>query len=183
MPDRWLYLEFLVPMKDYTETLDRKEFVFDWIFPLILSLLIYFFLLRSSTYSNETGVFTGNVLNVLGVLFGFSIASITLLITSSSDTIKLIKEKRVKNRTINGKSISVYQLTIITFTFLLFLELFGIIFNFLLALLVLSSPEFWESSWKIFCAVDFLILAQVVALNVRNTTNIYFVFLEPFRTK
>ncbi|WP_017300836.1 hypothetical protein [Nodosilinea nodulosa] len=183
MPSKWLYLEFLVPVRDYTATLDKREFVFDWILPLVFSCLLYFFVLSPGTYTDEMSNLVGSLLSVLGVLFGFSIASITLLITSNGGAIDLIKNRLTKNRKISGRPVSIYQLTIITFTFLLFLEIYGILLNFLYLLILSSHYAFWESSWKVFYAVDFLLLFQVIALNVRNTTNIYFIFLEPFRPK
>ncbi|MEM8780872.1 MAG: hypothetical protein AAGF26_18820 [Cyanobacteria bacterium P01_G01_bin.49] len=178
MTGKWLYLEFLIPVKDYLTTLKPKEFVFDWIFPISSAFLIYIFVLRAGQYSDETEEFIGNIINVLGVLFGFSIASITLLITTSSESISRIKRTPAKNRRISGKSISIYQLTIITFTFLLFLEVFGLLLNFGYSLAASLYEDFRINSWRIFYSIDCFLLIQVIALNIRNTTNIYFVFLE-----
>jgi hypothetical protein len=182
MPGKWLYLEFLIPVKDYMTTLKFREFCFEWCLPCLTAIFTYLFVFRTGTYSNsEDSIrFAESLLNVLGILFGFSIASLTLLTTVSNDGIERIKNSLSKNRKIHGKTISVYQLTIITFTFLLILEIFGILVNFIYILIALFHPDFWALGWEIFYALDVGLAAQIIAINLRNTSNIYLVFVGQF---
>ena len=39
--NKYIYLEFLTPIKDYITTLKQREFVFEWFVPFIVALLIY----------------------------------------------------------------------------------------------------------------------------------------------
>ncbi|HEY9737570.1 MAG TPA: hypothetical protein V6D06_14850 [Trichocoleus sp.] len=158
-------------------TLNLKELCFDWLFPAFVACLAYFAVLRPSAYTNEASEFVGQVLTVLGVLFGFSTASMTLLITSSSENITRLQNFIAENRIISGVPISAYQLTIITFTFLLILEIFGILSNFAYLLTSSLNSSVRASTWRLFYAFDCFLLMQIFALNIRNTTNIYFVFL------
>ena len=183
MPGKWLYLEFLIPVKDYMTTLKFREFNFEWGLPLLIAVLTYFLIFRTGTYSDDSIQFAESLLNVLGILFGFSIASLTLLTTVTNDGIERIKKALTDNRKINKKTINVYQLTIITFTFLLLLEVFGLLLNFSYVLIALFHPALWEEKWKLFYALDVGLMAQVIAINIRNTSNIYFVFIGQFGSK
>lgn len=178
MIGRWLYLEFLIPVKDYLITLKRRECLFDWLVPLLLAIFAYIFVLRPATYTNETKEFVGQIVNVLGVLLGFSIASVTLLLTSSSQTIEQLRNNIADGRKIGGTPISVYQLTLITFNILLFLEMSGTLINLMYGLVTSVDIGFRDYTWKVFYTFDCFLITQVLALNIRNTTNMYLVFLK-----
>ena len=179
MIGRLLYLEFLIPVKDYLFTLKLKEFIFDWAIPVMLAILAYIFILKPATFTKETNDFAGQILSVLGVLLGFSIASVTLLLTSTSQTIEQLKNTLAEGRKIGGMPISVYQLTLITFNILLFAEISGTLINLMYGLVASVDTDFREASWKAFYAFDCFLITQVLALNIRNTTNMYMVFLKP----
>lgn len=179
MLGRLLYTEFLIPVKDYLVTVKRKEFLFDWLMPILVAVLAYSFILWPATYTDEAKDFVAQILNVLGVLLGFSIASVTLLLTSASQTIEQLKNTLANGRKIGGNSINVYQLTLITFNFLLFVEISGTLINLIYSLVSSVNIDLRDSTWKIFYAFDCLLITQVLALNIRNTTNLYMVFLKP----
>lgn len=178
MIGRLLYVEFLIPIKDYLITVKPKEFLFDWLLPILVAVLTYVLILRTATYTNETKDFVGQILNVLGVLLGFSIASVTLLLTSASQTIEQLKNTLAIGRRIGGNAINIYQLTLITFNFLLFIEISGTLINLMYSLASSIDIDFRHSTWKAFYAFDCFLITQVLALNIRNTTNMYMVFLK-----
>jgi hypothetical protein len=40
----FLYLEFLVPVRDYFSTINKKELLFEWGLPFLFSFIAYFYL-------------------------------------------------------------------------------------------------------------------------------------------
>lgn len=172
MIGRLLYLEFLIPIKDYLFTLKLKEFMFDWVVPVMLAALTYILILRPATLTKETSDFAAQILSVLGVLLGFSIASVTLLLTSTSQTIEQLKNTLAEGRKIGGTPISVYQLILITFNILLFAEISGTLINLMYGLISSVDTDFKKATWKAFYTFDCFLVTQVLALNIRNTTNI-----------
>ncbi len=179
MPGQWFYLEFLIPLKDYMVTLKCREGLFDWFVPALIAVIVYIFVLRTATYTSDAKDFIGQILNVLGILIGFSIASVTLLLTSTSKTIEQLKEHVANKRKVGGLPISSYQLTLITFNALLFIEISGTLVNLFYGLVASVNTDFRTASWKLFYAFDCFLISQVLALNIRNTTNLYLVFLKP----
>ncbi len=175
---RWLYLDFLTLVEDYFSTLKFREVSFDWGIPAVFSAFTY---LAFSLSGSQTGIskdLAGQVLDILGILFGFSIASLTLLITSNSENISEMQNTPTYNRRVSGRPINLYELTVITFTFVLLTEMSGILLNFIYILAASLSEAFRLLTWKFFYTLDCFLMVQVVALNLRNTANIYFVFLK-----
>lgn len=175
MLGKYLYLEFLFPVKDYLATLKLKEAIFDFALPLAISFSVYFFVLRSSPYSDALKEVNGYVVNFLGILIGFSIASVTLLITSSSKNVESLQENYSGNRRVGSQRINLFQLILITFTSVLMVEIFTLIFNLFFTLSIALNQKIREY-WSCFYSVNLFLMMHIIFLNIRNITNLYFVF-------
>lgn len=166
MISKYIYLEFLQLVKDYFVTLKKKELFFEWFIPLIIGLIFYFF---SNINNNELHNFIPTIVNVLAILVGFSIATITILSTTSSQNVNNLK-KIISDRKIGNKQINLYQLIMITFSFILFIEIILLIFNLLICLFSISLY------YKILFGINIFFMLHILLLNIRNITNIYFIF-------
>jgi len=173
---KYIYLEFLIPIKDYLTTLKIREAIFDWLIPLIITLLAYIFILRGSQYTESLKQLNGYIISLLGILIGFSITSVTLLVTSSSKNIEELQETVASQRKIAGQKINLYQLILINFTFVLMVEVFTLAINLIYALIDAASSKA-TNFWVFFCVANIFLLSNIILLSIRNTTNIYFVFL------
>ena len=134
MISRYIYLEFLQLVKDYFATLKKNEFLFEWGIPIIVSVIFYFFSKTNLQEFSETLLI---IINVLAILIGFSIATITILSTTSSKNVNDLK-KILSERKIGGQRITLYQLMMITFSFMLFIEIFLLIYNLILKFFTIS---------------------------------------------
>lgn len=165
---KFLYLEFMQPIKDYFITLKKNEFVFEWIIPLILALTFYFFFTSNlDKYLESTPI----MINVLAILVGFSIATITILSTTESKNIKGLK-KVLSERKLGGKHLNLYQLLLITFSYILIIEISLLVFNLLLNFFSITN------NYLIFFCINIFFIIHILFLNLRNITNIYFVFFR-----
>ena len=166
----FLYLEFLVPVRDYFSTINKKELLFEWGLPFLFSFIAYFYLsIGGIQYQNNVNKLNSEILGTLSVLLGFSMASVTLLVTSSSTSINALKGKD-SDRRIVQKTVKMYQLILITFTFLMLVELLGMFLNISYSFFL---DTLGDSFWKEFTCLNLLIMAHVIFLNVRNLVNIY----------
>ncbi len=165
------YLEFFIPIRDYFVTIKFKEFSFEWIMPFILSILLYFTIIPNLSLEKMLN-FNGYLINALAILIGFSITTITILSTSSNKNIDKLKDK-LSERNINHKVISLYQLIFITFSFVLFMEFFAIIFN--LTYYSLYSASYVKSYSKFLFSINIFLMLHIIFLNLRNIANFYFI--------
>lgn len=169
---KFLYLEFLFPVKDYFITLKLKEFLFDWVFPLFGCLAVYGCFFINISFK-DTICFNGYVINSLAILIGFSITCLTILATSGNDNVKQLRDVEI-DRKIGNKKLSLYQLIFITFSFVLIMEITTLVLN-LLYFLIYSSLAEKKFFVIIFLIINFL-LFHIIFLNIRNITNFYFIF-------
>lgn len=168
---KFFYLEFLIPLKDYFCSLSFKEFLFEWVIPLIVSIILFYTILPKINLTIILN-FNGYLINALAILIGFSITTITILSTSSNKNIDHLKEKK-SARIIDGRKISLYQLVFINFSFVLFIEFFAIIYN-LLFYLIFSASCLTDYSHILF-SINIFIVSHIVLLNIRNIANFYLI--------
>jgi hypothetical protein len=174
--NKYIYLEFLIPIKDYWATLKTREVIFDWLIPLVAASFIYVFVLKNSNYTDSIKQFNGYIITLLGILIGFSMTSITLLVTSNGKNIERLQETPTDERRIGKQLINLYQLVLINFVFVLMVEIFSLLINLIFSLVDTVSDKPKEI-WMYFYAVNVFLLLNIVLLTIKNTTNIYFVFL------
>ena len=144
--------------------------MFEWGLTFLFSFIAYFYLsIGGIQYQNNVNKLNSEILGTLSVLLGFSMASVTLLVTSSSTSINALKGKD-SDRRIVQKTVKMYQLILITFTFLMLVELLGMFLNISYSFFL---DTLGDSFWKEFTCLNLLIMAHVIFLNVRNLVNIY----------
>lgn len=168
----YLYLEFLIPIKDYFIVLKSHECIFDWGIPLIFSTLSYFLCIKGLSLKNKID-FNGYVINFLAILIGFSITCITILFTSDSENVKQLRNSDTE-RKIGNKKINLFQLIFITFSFVLIMEFLTLVSILIYDLIYISEERHRFSS--LFFVANILLLSNIIALNIRNISNFYFIF-------
>lgn len=181
MLGRYVYLEFLIPFKDYIVTLKLREVIFDLCLPFIISIVFYFFVIRNGKYNDDIKEFNSHIIAFISVLIGFSIAAVTLLITSNNRNVEALQENYSGERRIGNRRISLYQLVLIIFTSALIVEFLTLLFN-LGYFLVSSLNANFKNLWGVFYAINIFLIMHIIFLNIRNITNLYFVFLARNRS-
>lgn len=169
---KYLYLEFLIPIKDYFITLEAHEFIFDWVIPIVFSIISYFLFINCLSLKNKID-FNGYIINFLAILIGFSITCITILSTSDNENVKQLKISETKRR-VGSKKINLYQLIFITFSFVLIMEISTLTFILIYDLIYISEKR--QRFSDLLFVVNILLLSNIIALNIRNISNFYFIF-------
>lgn len=125
------YGEWLIPVVDYYTTVKKNERNYEIIFPCLIAIgviVVYYFLgdsLRALIKLRDI------LPNALAILIGFTISCITILVSSDNVTIRYLKETSTDGRIVREKLISMYQWMLITFVYILIVQVFLLAFIFL----------------------------------------------------
>lgn len=88
---KYIYMEWLIPIKDYYFSIRKNEVIFEIAVPLLISVVCSFM------YFNNGKIFTALdglaelLPTAISILIGFTVMLITLLLTSSGDNVDLLK--------------------------------------------------------------------------------------------
>lgn len=165
-----MYLEYLILFTDYFKSLNKRNFIYEFVIPFLIGLCIFSLLMFGKT-TNATIVFKDNAINLLGILAGFSTAIITILITGSSKSLNEIKKVNTEIN-IGGKQISLFRLLLINFTYSVITEIFLLIFC-LTYPIFLENFEFSKGLKCIaFSTLAFWVI-HILFLTIRNLTDFY----------
>ena len=113
-----MYLEFIYIIVDYSLTLNRRIFLYEWVIPFAIGITAG---VLSFLYS-DTLLYDiiENSVQIIVTLLGFTLATLTLFLTGNSkieETKKYIIPKKIR-----GKNISLYRFIVISYSYLIILE-------------------------------------------------------------
>lgn len=161
-----LYFEWLIPLVDYFKTLQKKEFIFEIAMPLIISIIVTCIY----HYNNLVNIALskmGNILpTVLAILIGFTISSISIIITSNNEN------RNVESyRELDSKPILLYQYMLIMLIYVLIQEIINLVLVFFIAFI---SPIVTIKIWKsIFLSMYVFYILHILLIIVRVVVQIY----------
>jgi len=169
-------VEFLLLILDYFRIIKRRDLLADWVIPLTLSAVFFYINIENCKVVGTLSSISSNSISLLGVLVGFSIAVITLLVTANTKNIEEIK--LVIATTISDyRKISLFELMIITYTYSVVIEIFLIIFNLFIPSLGFDDKTYTITA-NLIASIDILLILHVLFVTIRNATNFYFVLIK-----
>lgn len=168
-----MYSEYLFLVLDYFRTLKWKYFIYEWFVPLIISTGIYF-ILKDKDISDLSDEFFNSSVSLLGVLVGFSITVITILVTTSSANIDEIKKTYTEYK-IGKDFITLFKLFLINLTYSVVAEITILIFNLILPVV---SNRLGNTSLTVLMVLDILLIVHILLLTIRNMTDFYFILFK-----
>lgn len=166
-----MYLDFLYVILDNFSTLTKNERRFEWGIPIIFGMVgvvVCLFINPQMQYD-----LIKEIITFLGILLGFTLASLTLIL--SNDNVKSTTQQCSTERKIRGRTISLYRLVVVSFSYLIIMETIlcvlyymGILFN-----------DFNFGKWAIIANTIFLILSfNILLATIRTTTMLYFIVVR-----
>lgn len=170
-----MYIEFLLLIFDYFRTLHRRNIYFEVILPLALSIVIFICVRLNNSESCFTD-YRSNIVSLLGVLIGFSITAITLLITSNNSNIENLK-KQESGYSIGRNKLNLFDLLLINFSYLLVVEILLVICN-LFFPAVNSFLNMTFATKLVFFSLNSGILVHILLVNLRNICDLYFTLIS-----
>lgn len=166
-----MYIEFLLIISDYFKTINKKIIIYEWIIPLLISILcIVFGCYINLSFFKE---FKGISMNILGVLLGLSIAVITIITTGSGKNLEEIKNIQTSLK-IGTKNISLYDLLLINFSYTVVAEILLIIFCLLAPLISKIITLSHNIKLTLYSFMIFIVI-HILLITLRNITNFYLI--------
>ena len=166
-----MYLDFIVLFFEYFRTLSKRVFIFEWIIPFLISIGV-FISIRINNSENCFLNYRENIISLFGVLIGFSITIITLLLTANGENIKKLQEKLTDYK-IGKRQLSLYELMIMNFSYSIAMEVIVIIIN----LFFLAFNSYLQLSFAtklILFSINAMLVGHILLLNLRNICDLYF---------
>lgn len=163
-----IYREFFLLIGAYIKTTERSEFVFDIIVPLLLSLGLYY--VNTYIHPIEKGSnFLTTALTFISIILGFTIASITIILTSNA------KNMLDAQKTPSGKQffseLNLYQMLLIPFFYIALIGFLELIFG------AISYTFKIADICSIYIINMFLVL-HILFVAIRNLTNLFFIVFK-----
>lgn len=166
-----MYLDFLYVILDYFSTLTKSERIFEWGIPSILGVLGAVICLLDNPQMQYDLI--KEIVPFLGTLLGFTLASLTLLL--SNDNVKSTTQQCSTERKIRGKTISLYVLVVVSFSYLIIMETILCVLYYMGRLF----NDFDFGKWAIIVNAIFIILSfNILLATIRTTTMLYFIVLR-----
>ena len=175
---KYLYMEWMIPIKDYYFSIEKNTVFFEILIPLIISLfctVTYFF---NCNLSLALDGLAHLLPTAISILIGFTVMLITLLLTSSGYNIESLKKIETGKRLYN-KPITLYQGLHIQFSHTLFSEIFLLLLVFLYLFLKGICISVRVSSVVLFAEI-YLTLNILFSI-LRGVTGLYFSFYHDKR--
>ena len=117
--------------------------------------------------------FIKNIIEFIGVLLGFTLTALTLIL--SSERIKSNTQKHPTDRKIRGKTVSLYRLIVVSFTYLITMESLLCLFFYIGSLFSSISLGMWAVIPNTFFIIFSL---NIILSTVRATTMLYFIVIR-----
>lgn len=145
-----------------------------FILPIVITAILYiFFNSKISDFKNFSADFNNNVIGIASLLAAFGIASISILITSSSPNIETAATHYTNRLDRNQKQVSYYKLQIYRSFFSLILQMLVLILAIVYKFICQSASTFLIGFFYIeLCTLLIAIMCQVL-----STIGMYFLFV------
>lgn len=171
-PSAW---EIIQPSVNYFRILNWNEARWDFLGPVIISLLSYYFCLKDMEYSSMVGL-QDNIITFLSIFIGFSLTCQTIMATGTTNTMKKLRATTYPGKLLFNRSISFYKVLYINFagTFqaavasLTYFLIVNIVYG------VMNFDLFPDEA----LGVGVLLVLVVIFQSVRSTTNLYHAFFD-----
>ncbi|MBQ7505231.1 MAG: hypothetical protein IJT79_07945 [Ruminococcus sp.] len=172
-----LGLESSVILLDYYQVLKGKEWIWEFVFPIISSLVVSIIYCCNNAVIPALRKLSDLLPTTISILIGFTTMIITLLITSESEKINTLKQKTIENKIIRDKEVSLYQKILIKTCHSLFIEitLLFIVFIYLFLHGINITNIYLSFS---FLVLETLLLIETLISIFSNIKEIYFAFYK-----
>ena len=171
---KYIYGEWLRPIYHYLSTLKSNEICYEIIIPIIIAIITSFIYYEFDFVILALLKLRDLLPSSLSILIGFTIMCITILVTSDSKSLAIIRKKNCDNRLIGHKEITVFRWLLILFSHSLLMELITLFLVFFSAFVIPLISSLVVGIILLFC--ETFLLSHILFLMIRSMTNLYLLF-------
>lgn len=165
-----MYLEFLFIFIDYFSVSKKRVLLFEWLFPIVAGISVF---IMSYCYGKEEPFhIIEKSVSYLGTLLGFTLAALTLLL--SSDKMTEARQYQL-DRKIRGHNASLYEFIVVSYSYLIIIESILCICFFIADLF---SFIYVELPAAILNSLFITFVFNVLFVTIRTITDLYFILVR-----
>lgn len=162
-------MEYLLLIIEFFYVKGLKSAIINIILPALLSVIVYCCSNQINYAANATS-FQTNIVTVLGILIGFSISTLTLLLTVNHSNIEKAKNEKLNKKFLN-KELTLYDSVQIGLAYLIIIQGFLLILNFVYPIFINSVTD---TGKKLF-SLSIAMLVHIILILMRNILDFYFI--------
>lgn len=175
-----LIKEIIEPLKDFYRMREKRksELAIFWVLPALAGILLFLFESRfNARRSIDIDEFMIDLLNqlitVLTLFISFSMAHLSIIITSGSETVNEMKNEYSKFYFIEKRKCTLFQVLMADLTYTLIIEIFFLLFIFFQKFLIYMCSII---GLRTLISIDVCLMVHVLILMMVTVKNIYFSF-------
>lgn len=175
-----LIKEILDPVKDFYLMRERKkkEFAVFIVVPLLFGIGLFaceelFDAIRPLDIDDFIGDLLNQIITVLALFISFSMAYLSILLSSESKTIGKMRNYDSKEYYLNGNPVKLFQVLMCDITYTMVIEVIFLFFVFFEKFFVLICSL---KMLRVLISINVILLAHVLILLMIIVKNIYFAF-------
>ena len=172
-------MEWLFPIKDYYCSIRKNEVVFEIVIPLLVSLICVSLYFRERKIEIALDGLSELLPSAISILIGFTIMLITLLLTSSVESVEQLKI--ITTKTLYKKPLTLHQDLHIQFSHSLFSEIFLLLLIFFYLFLKGIGLPLFMSTIVLF--IEIYLTLNILLSILRGIANLYFSFYHVLEDK
>jgi|GEM_PF-912240 hypothetical protein len=168
-------MEFFLVFFEFHFIQNYKRFWIYILIPLILGVCVYKFSDYCLYMKNATN-YHSNIINILGILIGFTISVLAIILSAENENIKTAKATYVKNssdeyKKIYSRNISLYEDVTISLVYIIIFQGILLIANFIYPIFI----DITSIQGKLCFSINISIMTYIILLLVRKTLDLYFI--------
>ena len=141
-------------------------------FCLGLGVFVYLFV-DNELYVNNVSFFNTTIIDILGILIGFTISAVAIFLSIDNSNINEAKNKKL-NVKLYSKNISLYDSIFVGFFYIIIIQGFLLIANFICPLFVKETTV----SGKILFSINISSLSYIILFMLKNVLEFYFILTK-----
>jgi hypothetical protein len=162
-------MEYLLLFFEYFILKGLKHFFFKLIVLLAIVYCIYH-LINDCIFEKNVKDFYNNNITILGILIGFTVSVFTIFMTIDNKNIRDAKLKKI-GRIIFTKEITLYDSLVMNLAFLIVIQGFSLIANFIYPLLIPLETDIG----KIAFSINITFTINIIMILMRSILDFYFI--------
>lgn len=167
--------EYLLLLYEWFKTTEKCSLIFNGIISILIAIVVYNNSINIPILNIES--IQSDLLSVIGVLLGFSFSVFTIFLTADGTNIEKAKKEILENAKIGTETISLYISIVISFTFIIVLEGFLLLFCIIYPLLLSIN----SGGMQICFAISILFFTLSVLMTLRLILDFYFIITKKIK--
>lgn len=165
-----MYCEFIFILIDYFSSLNKRIAIYEWVIPIVLSVVIGLSAIYFDNIKLPYEVIK-ELIVFITTLLGFTLAALTLFLTGKIEKTK----KYLTDKVIRGKNISLYRLTVISYSYIIIIETFLCLSFFVSKAINLTIDSYVALSINCFF---FALTFNALLATIRTITDLYLIIIK-----